>query len=619
MRLSVKLPLLIVSAVAAAAVAGGAIAISATQQSVRQEALRTDRHSLAVYVSALSNYLTIATSTLEATSSNPTLVGYRTAGVRVRGLDGVGPRAAGLIRDRARATLASSSVFEYVTLIDSRGRVFLVEPYALQIGTVRDDWSFLPWVRPVLSGGGTVISDLQISPVTGSPEVVIAVPIKDDRGRTIGAWAGSLRLTALSGVGAARGQDAAAGGFGYVTDGRGLVLAHQTNPNYVRYQTDFSSIPAVRAALGKGSGSGEWLDPIENDKKLGAWTALPRSRWAIVWSTSENAALAPARQLASTFTSFGIGLIVVLGSLSVVIGLRFVRPLRRLGDAAERVSAGDLSQRLEIAGNDEIAVLSTRFNAMVASLADKDAAVRDHAAALERANGELEAFSYSVSHDLRAPLRAIDGFSRALARRYDSQLDQEGHELIDRVCAAAGRMGELIDAMLVLSRITRRRLLLEQVDLSALARQVAGELQAGDHARDTEVVIEDGLAAAGDRELLRTALQNLLENAWKFTAGRDHARIEFASAGQNGRQLFVVRDNGAGFDMQYADKLFAPFERLHRQDEFEGTGVGLTTVQRIVRRHGGSVRGEGAVDQGAAFYFDLGDPTDTHEHPETTR
>jgi len=229
-------------------------------------------------------------------------------------------------------------------------------------------------------------------------------------------------------------------------------------------------------------------------------------------------------------------------------------------------------------------------------------------------SSELEAFSYSVSHDLRAPLRAIDGFSRALEQHYTGQLDDAGRDMLERVRKATGRMATLIDALLMLSRLSRRELRLERVDLTALANEIEADLRARDPARRVEFVIEDGLAALADRALTRTALENLLENAWKFSATRNDARIELASAGS---QSFVVRDNGAGFDMAYADKLFVPFERLHRDDEFAGTGIGLTTVQRIVNRHGGQLRGEGRVGDGAAFYFDLG-PGDAAEHNKVT-
>jgi light-regulated signal transduction histidine kinase (bacteriophytochrome) len=230
------------------------------------------------------------------------------------------------------------------------------------------------------------------------------------------------------------------------------------------------------------------------------------------------------------------------------------------------------------------------------------------AAALQAANRELEAFNYSVSHDLRAPLRAIDGFSAAVARRNSHQLDDAGREMLERIRKSVVRMGALIDALLVLSRLSRREMRHERVDLSELAWEVADELRAREPHRSVDLSIEEGLCATGDRELLRIVVENLIGNAWKFTAEREQARIEFCGGGHNGRPELVVRDNGAGFDMAYVDRLFAPFGRLHPEEEFAGLGIGLATVQRIVRRHGGAIRGEGAVGEGAAFHFDL-DPT----------
>jgi light-regulated signal transduction histidine kinase (bacteriophytochrome) len=227
------------------------------------------------------------------------------------------------------------------------------------------------------------------------------------------------------------------------------------------------------------------------------------------------------------------------------------------------------------------------------------------AAELSTANQELEAFAYSVSHDLRAPLRSIGGFSQAVLKRYASQLDAQGQNYLQRVCAASQRMAELIEDLLTLSRVTRAELRRGPVDLSALVAAVAAELRQGQPERQVEVVIADGLVTTGDARLLQAVLENLLGNAWKFTSKSDPARIEFGHTIVDGQPTYFVRDNGVGFDMGYADKLFGPFQRLHSADEFEGTGIGLATVQRIIRRHGGRVWAEGEVDQGATFYFTL--------------
>jgi light-regulated signal transduction histidine kinase (bacteriophytochrome) len=225
---------------------------------------------------------------------------------------------------------------------------------------------------------------------------------------------------------------------------------------------------------------------------------------------------------------------------------------------------------------------------------------------LQALNKELEAFSYSVSHDLRAPLRSIDGFSQALLEDYEQQLDETGQNYLRRIRLATQRMGQLIDDLLNLSRLMRSEMQLETVDMSSLAQGICRELQETQPERQVELVIQPGLIVQGDSRLLQMLLTNLFDNAWKFTCKHTQAKIEFASITQeNGIPAYFIRDDGAGFDMAYAHKLFGPFQRLHRIDEFPGTGIGLAIVQRIVHRHGGRVWAEGLVEQGATFYFTL--------------
>lgn len=222
---------------------------------------------------------------------------------------------------------------------------------------------------------------------------------------------------------------------------------------------------------------------------------------------------------------------------------------------------------------------------------------------LELANKELEAFGYSVSHDLRAPLRSIDGFSQILLKHEGERLDAQGKDYLARVRRASQRMGELIDDMLYLSRVTRSEMHMEAVDLSRMAGQVAESLRDAAPERRVEFFIDNGIVVQGDAKLLRIVLENLLGNAWKFTSRKPEARIEFGVDEQSGVKVIFVRDNGAGFDMDYVHKLFNPFQRLHGESDFEGTGIGLATVQRIIRRHGGRVWAEAKEGQGAAFYF----------------
>jgi DNA-binding response OmpR family regulator len=264
---------------------------------------------------------------------------------------------------------------------------------------------------------------------------------------------------------------------------------------------------------------------------------------------------------------------------------------RQLGDEARRARA-ELFQR-------ELDATETRA---VRRIAESRAALVSE---LERKNQELEAFSYSVSHDLRAPLRAIDGFSRLLAEEHAAALDAEGLDYLDRVRGAARRMGELIDHLMELSRVGRMELERAPVDLSALARAVGAELAAKAPAPAVLLVVEDTPPVEVDRRLLRVALENLLGNAWKFSAKAEAPRVVFSGSASDGVLRYAVSDNGAGFRMQYAGRLFQPFQRLHTEAEFPGTGVGLATVHRIIDRHGGRIWAESEPGRGATFHFTL--------------
>ncbi len=234
-----------------------------------------------------------------------------------------------------------------------------------------------------------------------------------------------------------------------------------------------------------------------------------------------------------------------------------------------------------------------------------DEEIEHQNAQLKAANKELDAFSYSVAHDLRAPLRAIDGFSQAVLEDYKDHIPEEGRLCLERVRAGAVRMAQLIDDLLNLARISRTEIVRSNIDLSRLAEQVTSQLQASGDGRQVHVSISPGIVATGDRSLLRIVLENLLGNAWKFTSKQPVAEIRFGVQDESGERVLFVRDNGHGFDMRYADKLFGVFQRLHRDSEFPGTGVGLATVQRIIHRHGGRIWAEGTVGEGATFYFVL--------------
>jgi hypothetical protein len=287
-----------------------------------------------------------------------------------------------------------------------------------------------------------------------------------------------------------------------------------------------------------------------------------------------------------------------------MVPIRTVAPVGAIGNywaTSHLATPGELHLLQALADSTSIAIENVQL------IADMEKRIRERTAELEAANRELEAFSHSVSHDLRAPLRAIDGFSQYLLEAAATGLDDQGRHYLDRIRGATRRMGQLIEDLLELSRVVQAEMRREDVNLSAIAGEIAEELQRAAPERGVAMHIAAGVRADGDPRLLRIALENLFANAWKYTSKKPAALIEFgASAGAEGRIVYYVKDNGAGFDMSHAGRLFGAFQRMHSEAEFPGTGIGLATVQRIIHRHGGRIWADGKVGEGATFRFTLG-------------
>lgn len=414
----------------------------------------------------------------------------------------------------------------------------------------------------------------------------------------------------------------------------------------------------VRKIAEHGEGMVGIYQDYRGMRVVGASVNISEYGWILLVEIDEAEALAPLKTLGI------VALISVLVGAGAVtsLGIHFAistsRPIRDLINATERLATGDLDYRVKVTLKDEIGALAKNFNFMAEKLqseiiehkriekmlkvlndsleqrvaertvllvkANKELTVeieerkraedelREQRTQLESltsqlitSNKELEAFCYSVSHDLRAPLRSINGFSKALMEDCSDRLDSQGKNYLHRVMAASKYMGQLIDDLLNLSRITRSEMNCKSFDMSALIETIATKLKELEPERQVEFVIAKGLIVDGDPHLMRIALENLLSNAWKFTGKRPRARVEFGVTEDNGKPVYFVRDNGAGFDMNFVNKLFGAFQRLHSITEFEGTGIGLATVQRIIHRHGGQVWAEGVVDQGATFHFTM--------------
>lgn len=332
------------------------------------------------------------------------------------------------------------------------------------------------------------------------------------------------------------------------------------------------------------------------------------------------------KQLWRLWLSSALVLLLLSAGFIWFIDRRIGRPLGAITAAARGIRDGNIKRRVPPQSADEFGVLAETMNAMLdrleganSSLAGKlvelqeefekrqqiEASLEARTKELEETNQELEAFGYTIAHDLRGPLRAIIGFSQLLQQDLKNNIDTEQQDALDRVSAAGLRMAKQIDHILQLSRISRSEMRLSDVDLSQLAEEIIQELRDNDPQREVQVDIQPGLQVKGDAGLLRIVMENLLGNAWKYTRNKANPMIRLSGGEEDGHSVFRVTDNGAGFDMCYAHKLFGVFERLHTAGEFEGTGIGLASVQRAIRRHGGWIRGKGEPDKGAEFAFTL--------------
>lgn len=365
--------------------------------------------------------------------------------------------------------------------------------------------------------------------------------------------------------------------------------------------------------------------PVTTDDRVVGHAVADRAPWVVYVDAPVEVALTAARADFVRDLVIGSVMLALALLLAWLISERITAPIRQLTADAAALGSGQLSRRTAVQSSDEIGVLASAFNEtagaieqLVGSLhvtqaelrglnAHLEQRVRDRTAQLNALNSELEAFSFSVSHDLRAPLRRIDHFGIALLEDYGDRLDDDGRLMLERLSAGCDQMSVLIDDLLRLSRVSRTELLYQRIDLAALANDVIAELRQAHPDQTVQVIMPETLVAHGDASLLRVVLQNLFANAWKFTRGRPDPQIHLGFVTHDDMPTFYLRDNGVGFNPAQTEKLFRPFQRLHDARDFEGTGVGLATVQRIIHRHGGRVWAEGAIGVGATFWFTLPD------------
>ena len=514
---------------------------------------------------------------------------------------------------------ALHSEYAVIAVADPTGRILVSSTD--QTGSVNvADHSFF---KRAVGSGVLTVSGYQVDPVIRRPTINVSYPVFDSNGKLIAVEYVGFEPTRF---GSRLTQTGSAYAVKLLIDDSGTVIARQpTLPGVEGKVLPSAGLVRIIRADKRGNTTTSGLDGLTRQYYFAPVFQEPQGTLYLASGFSEAQLLAGQRRSFNlTLLGFGLFGLFALAVAWVVGTFSIYRPVRQLEGAAARLSEGDLSARSQVsARSDEIGALGREFDNMAESIethvreleharnklsalnAELETRVHRRTAELEASNRELEAFNYSVSHDLRAPLRAIDGFSQALLEDYGDRFDDEGRDHLGRVKAAANRMGELIDSLLTLSRLSRCEMDVRPVDLSEIATEVVQSLRETYPDRSVEVSIQRDVVAQCDPVLLHCVLENLLGNAWKFTGRTEAPRIEFGRADVGGESVYFVRDNGAGFDMAYSNKLFTAFQRLHGQSEFPGIGVGLATVSRIIWRHGGRIWAEGVPGEGATFHFTL--------------
>ena len=547
----------------------------------------------AVALLALHSYRLIDRELTEAAVSRRASLSYLTAAVlsekfgrlvdigvslatRVRFRELVGE---GKWREASRLLRGIPGDFPFIdriTLHDLRGTLMADIPEAPEVRG--RNFAHRDWYRGVTRAWKPYVSEVYRRAATPRMNVfVAATPIRSEKGEALGILVLQVRSDAFFDW--TRGIEAGAGGLVYIVDQKGMLASHPKFPPQGD-TVDFSMVPVVQRVLAGAAGVDTEFNPLENQDRVVAYAPIAKHGWGVVLEQPAAEAFATRdHQLRRILIAYAL-ILASLASVALLVSLiviqrRQVRENRRVTSELERAVAERTAHLKRI--NEE----------------------------LKASNKELEGFSYSVSHDLRAPLRAINGFAEMVQEGYGAKLDDEGRRKLRVIRESSQKMGQLIDDLLVFSRLGRQAISAANADMAALARQVFEELRVASTGNPARLTIEPMPSAWCDPALIRQVWINLLANAIKFSAVREEPLIEAGGYADGAHDVYYVKDNGVGFDMRYREKLFGVFERLHSAKEFPGTGVGLAIVKRVVERHGGRVWAEGRVDAGATFYFAL--------------
>jgi signal transduction histidine kinase len=543
-------------------------------------------------------------SSIEELAQRPLVKQYATVLAKHDTPDHAYHKAKGsIIEDHLKLRLKYGGFFELFLMCPRHGLIS-ASTDEKQEGKYRDTYPYF-----IEGKSRTYIQGIYYSPALEQSAMTMSTPIKDKQGNLMGVLGGRLDLGELSKIIALQSGKSP-------TEDTYLVNTFNFFVTEPRFGQGYALKKAVRtegveAGLSGKDGVGFYKD-YRGVPVIGAYKWLPEFKMCIITEIDQAEAFAPIVHLAWVITAIVSAISLAACLMGFFFSRTITRPLRKLAAGAEKIGGGNLDHRVGTASKNEIGGLSRAFDRMSESLKatmvsrdELEQRVQERTAQLEAANKELEAFSYSVSHDLRAPLRAIDGFSRILLEDSIENLDEEGKRVLNVIRNNTQKMGQLIDDLLVFSRLGRQEIKKSDIDMGKLATSVFKELRLSAPERKIKLNIKTLSSSQGDSSMIRQVFTNLLSNAVKFTRPKDTAAVEVGGSEEKTESIYYVKDNGVGFDMQYVNKLFGVFQRLHSTTEFEGTGVGLAIVQRIIHRHGGRVWGEGKVGEGATFYFSL--------------